>query len=97
MIERLNETERATALGGLRFWKYDESKAGIFRQFSFADFAEAFAFMTRVASLAEEQNHHPEWSNVWNNVDILLSTHDAGGLSANDIKLAIAIDQLVDL
>ena len=65
------------------------------RRFVFADFAEAWGFMTRVALLAEKADHHPEWSNVWNKVDITLSTHDAGGLSARDIELAKAIDRLV--
>jgi 4a-hydroxytetrahydrobiopterin dehydratase len=61
----------------------------------FADFSEAFAFMTRVALLAEKADHHPEWSNVWNRVDILLTTHDAGGLSTRDIAMAQAIDALI--
>ena len=66
-----------------------------FRRFTFADFSEAFAFMTRVALLAEKADHHPEWSNVWNRVDITLTTHDAGGLSARDVDLAKAIGELV--
>ena len=64
-------------------------------RFSFADFSQAFGFMTRVALLAEAADHHPEWSNVWNRVDILLTTHDAGGLSMRDADLARAIDALV--
>ena len=67
----------------------------ITRDFLFADFSEAFAFMTRVALLAEVQDHHPEWSNVWNRVTIALTTHDAGGLSARDVRMAEAIDALV--
>lgn len=59
---------------------------------SFADFNAAFAFMTHVALLAEKADHHPEWSNVWNKVDIVLTTHDAGGLSQHDLSLARAID-----
>ncbi len=66
------------------------------RQFIFKDFSEAFGFMSRVALLAEVQDHHPEWSNVWNRVDILLTTHDAGGLSQRDIRMATAIDALLD-
>ncbi len=96
MIEQLNEEERANALDQLGEWDFDDGRDAITRQFLFADFSEAFAFMTRVALLAETQDHHPEWSNVWNRVDILLTTHDAGGLSARDVALARAIDELVD-
>lgn len=67
---------------------------GIRRTFTFADFVEAFSFMTGVALLAEKADHHPEWSNVWNRVEILLTTHDADGLSQRDIDLARAIDRL---
>ncbi len=67
------------------------------KSFVFADFSEAFAFMTRVAILAEKQNHHPSWSNVYNKVDITLSTHDAGDIvTAKDKKLAKAIDKLIE-
>lgn len=96
MVEQLDEQARADALDSLGEWDYDESRDAITRQFLFADFSEAFAFMTRVALLAESQDHHPEWSNVWNRVDILLTTHDAGGLSERDVKLARAIDALLD-
>jgi 4a-hydroxytetrahydrobiopterin dehydratase len=96
MIEQLSEKERAEALDTLGEWDYDEARDAITRQFVFADFSEAFAFMARVALLAEKADHHPEWSNVWNRVDILLTTHDAGGLSARDVGLARAIDTLVD-
>ena len=64
------------------------------RSFRFADFSAAWAFMSRVALLAEQQDHHPEWSNVYNKVEIALSTHDAGGLTQRDVKLAQAIDAL---
>lgn len=96
MIEPLSDAERADALDGLPDWDLDDARDAIRRSFSFADFSEAFAFMTRVALLAEKANHHPEWSNVWNRVDILLTTHDAGGLSSRDIALAQAIDALVE-
>ncbi len=96
MIEQLDETARAEALDQLGDWDFDDARDAITRQFLFKDFSEAFGFMTRVALLAEMQDHHPEWSNVWNRVDILLTTHDAGGLSARDVKLARAIDALVD-
>ncbi|CAN5405148.1 4a-hydroxytetrahydrobiopterin dehydratase [soil metagenome] len=97
MIEALNEAERADALDELDEWDFDEARDAITRKFVFADFSEAFAFMTRVALLAEKSDHHPEWSNVWNRVDILLTTHDAGGLSHRDVDMAEAIDALVDL
>lgn len=96
MVEQLSPEERATALDRLGEWDVDDARDGIVRQFIFKDFSEAFAFMTRVALLAEVQDHHPEWSNVWNRVDILLTTHDAGGLSQRDIKMATAIDALLD-
>ena len=95
MIEQLNETERAEALDGLPDWDYDEARDAISRTITFADFSEAFAFMTRVALAAEKADHHPEWSNVWNRVEILLTTHDAGGLSHRDIAMAEAIDAML--
>ena len=96
MIEQLDENERAAALDALGDWDYDEARDAITRQFMFADFVEAFGFMTRVAILAEKADHHPEWSNVYNRVEVLLTTHDAGGLSTRDVALAKAIDALVD-
>ena len=95
MIEQLDEDERA-ALDTLGEWDYDEARDAITRSFKFADFVEAFGFMTRVAILAEKADHHPEWSNVYNRVDVLLTTHDAGGLSARDVALATLIDALTD-
>ena len=76
------------ALRELPGWTYDEARGGIARSFRFRDFSEAFAFMTRVALAAEQADHHPEWSNVWNRVDILLTTHSAGGLTQKDVALA---------
>jgi 4a-hydroxytetrahydrobiopterin dehydratase len=96
MIEQLDEDERAAALDQLGEWDFDEARDAITRQFMFADFVEAFGFMTRVAILAEKADHHPEWSNVYNRVEVLLTTHDAGGLSTRDVALAKAIDALVD-
>jgi 4a-hydroxytetrahydrobiopterin dehydratase len=96
MIEQLDEAARAQALDELGDWDYDDARDAITRQFLFKDFSEAFGFMARVALLAEVQDHHPEWSNVWNRVDILLTTHDAGGLSARDVAMAQAIDRLVE-
>ena len=94
-IEPLSEAEREDALEGLPDWDFDDNRDAITRTFTFADFSEAFAFMTRVALAAEKADHHPEWSNVWNRVEIALTTHDAGGLSHRDIEMAEAIDALV--
>ena len=90
----LTQSERDEALAGLVGWKHDERRNGIAKSFTFADFGEAFAFMTRVALAAEKADHHPEWSNVWNRVDILLSTHSDGGVTAKDVKLAAKIDAI---
>lgn len=95
MVEPLSETERAEALDGLPDWDYDEARDAIVRRVAFGDFAEAFGFMARVAILAEKANHHPEWSNVYNRVEVLLTTHDAGGLSHRDVDLAAAIDGIL--
>ena len=85
----------AAALSQLEGWAPVAEKDAIGKTFKFADFNEAFGFMTRVALLAEKADHHPEWSNVWNRVDVLLTTHDAGGLSTRDIQMAQAIDALI--
>jgi 4a-hydroxytetrahydrobiopterin dehydratase len=90
----LTASEREEALAGLAGWSPDEGRNGIARSFTFADFGEAFAFMTRVALAAEKADHHPDWSNVWNRVDILLSTHSAGGITAKDMKLAARIEAI---
>lgn len=92
---KLGTKEREAALGRLKGWVYDEGKDAISHEFKFKDFSEAFAFMTRVALLAQAADHHPEWSNVYNKVSIALSTHDAGGLTAKDVSLAEAIDRLL--
>lgn len=91
-IAQLTETERAAALAALPEWSLRADGLAITRTFRFADFAEAFGFMTRVAILAEKADHHPEWFNVYNRVEITLTTHDAGGLSQRDVALAGAID-----
>jgi 4a-hydroxytetrahydrobiopterin dehydratase len=96
MIEQLTENERAAVLDLLIEWDFDEARDALTRRFVFADFSEAFGFMTRVAMLADKADHHPEWSNIYNRVDILLTTHDAGGLSVRDVEMATAIDKLVD-
>ncbi len=95
MVARLTEGLRNESLAALPGWSWDAERDAITRRFTFQDFNQAFAFMTRVALLAEKADHHPEWSNVWNRVDILLTTHDAGGLSTRDIQMAQAIDALL--
>jgi 4a-hydroxytetrahydrobiopterin dehydratase len=92
MVEKLTPAERERLLPTLDGWAADAARDGIRKSYRFADFTQAFAFMTRVALLAEKADHHPEWSNVYNRVDVLLTTHDAGGLSMRDIALAQAID-----
>ena len=93
-ILKLDDAARALALSQLPHWSYDPEALGIRRSLRFSDFAEAFGFMTRVAILAEKADHHPEWFNVYNRVEILLTTHDAGGMSDRDVALAQAIDAI---
>ena len=95
MATRLTDTERAALPGTLPGWELADGHEAIVRCFQFRDFNQAWGFMNRVALLAESQNHHPEWSNVYNRVRIELSTHDAGGLTDNDVKLARAINALL--
>ena len=90
----MTETERQEALAALPGWIHDAERDAIRKSFRFADFGEAFAFMTRVALEAEKADHHPDWSNVWNKVDILLTTHSAGGLTARDVELARRIEAI---
>jgi 4a-hydroxytetrahydrobiopterin dehydratase len=94
-IPQLTDTERGAALAELPDWVLRGDGLAIQRRFTFADFSEAFAFMTRVALLAEKADHHPEWANVWNRVEVTLTTHDAGGLSRRDVDMARGIDRLV--
>ena len=94
MIAKLTDAERQAALAELGHWKRAENRDAIERSFKFKNFNEAWGFMNRVALLAEKDDHHPEWFNVYNRVDILLSTHDCDGLSARDVKLAKAIDKV---
>ncbi|HEY9010651.1 MAG TPA: 4a-hydroxytetrahydrobiopterin dehydratase, partial [Devosia sp.] len=91
---KLTSAVRDAALRSLGGWRHDPAADTITREFKFRDFSEAFAFMTRVALLAQAADHHPEWSNVYNRVTITLSTHSAGGLTEKDVKLAAAIDKL---
>ena len=96
MTERLSDTERKTMLDPLleTGWHLLDGRDAITKTYAFSDFTEAFAFMTRAAMWAEKWNHHPEWTNIWNRVTVTLTTHDVGGLSAQDVKLARKLDQL---
>ena len=95
MVQKLDEDARSVLLARFPEWAHEPKRDAITRRFQFADFAQAFGFMASVAILAEKMDHHPEWSNVYNRVDILLTTHDADGLSVRDEKLAEAIEALV--
>lgn len=92
MVEKLDEAARAALADALPDWTLDGEH--LKRSYRFKDFNQAWGFMARVALLAEVQDHHPEWFNVYNRVEIALTTHDAGGLSARDVRLAKAIDAL---
>lgn len=94
-IARLSDAARAALPTTLPLWTLVDGRDAIRREFRFRDFNEAWGFMSRVALLAEKHDHHPEWFNVWASVRIELSTHDAGGLSDRDIRLAQAIDALL--
>ena len=94
-IARLTDAERDAALARLPQWTLRDDGLAIVRKLKFSDFGEAFGFMTRVAIAADKADHHPEWCNVYNRVEITLTTHDAGGLSARDVALAEAIDAMV--
>ena len=91
---KLSGKTRSDALAALKDWKEIPGRDAIQRSLKFADFNQAWGFMTRVALAAEKADHHPEWSNVYNKVEIVLSTHDAGGLSEKDVALAKFIDSL---
>ena len=95
---KISAEERQAALSDLPLWTWEEAAAGqaeaIARSFRFRTFAEAFAFMTRVALAAEKADHHPDWSNSWNRVEISLTTHSEGGVTRRDVELAQAIDAI---
>jgi 4a-hydroxytetrahydrobiopterin dehydratase len=95
MVVKLSAKDRDAAMARLNGWIYDEATDALSHQFKFKDFSEAFAFMTRVALLAQAADHHPDWSNAYNKVSISLSTHSAGGVTENDIALAAEIDKLL--
>ncbi len=94
-IEPLPPGARARLVAILPGWRVLPDRDAIARDFKFQDFSAAWGFMARVALLAEQRDHHPEWSNVYNRVSVTLTTHDAGGLSERDVGLAQAIDALV--
>ncbi len=88
MADKLNDAQRAELLPKLDGWSLVDGRDAIKKTFTFKDFNQAFGFMTRVAMVAEQMDHHPEWFNVYKTVEITLSTHDAGGLTELDVKLA---------
>jgi 4a-hydroxytetrahydrobiopterin dehydratase len=92
--QKLSGQARDSALARLKGWREAEGRDAITKKFVFADFNAAFGFMTRAALVAEKLNHHPEWFNVYKNVEVTLSTHDAGGLTELDVKLAEAMDRI---
>lgn len=93
MAEKLSGAARAEALAGMDGWHEADGRDAIQKTFQFKDFNAAFGFMGRVAMKAEKMDHHPEWFNVYNRVEVTLATHDAGGLTAKDIKLAVFMDK----
>ncbi len=94
MAQKLAGEARKAALGRLKGWSEVQGRDAITKKFVFADFNQAFGFMTRAALVAEKLDHHPEWFNVYKNVEVTLSTHDAGGLTDLDVKLAEAMDKI---
>ena len=94
MPSKLTAPERSALAATVPAWRVTDAGDAITRDFRFRDFAEAWAFLSRVALLAEKQDHHPDWRNVYNRVTITLSTHDAGGLTGRDVALARAIDAI---
>ena len=97
MAQKLDEAARKGLAQRLPSWRMVDGRDALQRTFKFKDFSEAFGFMARVALLAETQDHHPEWSNVYNKVDVVLSTHSAGGLTELDVKLAQKMDLIAKL
>ena len=94
MAQKLDNAARKSALAKLNGWSEVSGRDAITRKFTFKNFSEAFGFMSRVALAAEKMDHHPEWSNVYKTVEVTLSTHDAGGLTELDVKLAEAMDKI---
>jgi 4a-hydroxytetrahydrobiopterin dehydratase len=94
MAQKLSGEARNTAIGKLEGWREVEGRDAISRKFTFRDFNEAFGFMARAALVAEKLDHHPEWFNVYNKVEVTLATHDAGGVTERDVRLAQAMNDL---
>ena len=94
MIAKLSQSERLAVLAELSNWRLVEGRDAIARTFVFSDFVEAFGFMTQAALIAERMDHHPEWSNVYKTVNVVLTTHDAGGLTPRDVARARAMDKI---
>jgi 4a-hydroxytetrahydrobiopterin dehydratase len=94
MVEKLSGEPRKSALKGLSGWHEVAGRDAIERTFTFKDFNEAFGFMARSALVAEKNDHHPEWRNVYKTVEVVLSTHDAGGVTSLDIELAQAMNAI---
>ncbi len=94
MAQRLADVARRSAVAALSGWSEVAGREAITKTYKFSDFSAAFGFMVRAALVAEKMDHHPEWFNVWNRVEVTLSTHDAGGLTQLDIDLAAAMDRL---
>ncbi len=94
MVERLSADARKQALGKLKGWSDVPGRDAIGKTFTFKDFNEAFGFMTRAALVAEKADHHPEWKNIYKTVEVVLSTHDSGGVTAKDIALAEAMNAI---
>jgi 4a-hydroxytetrahydrobiopterin dehydratase len=94
MMEKLSAEARKTALKGLSGWQEAKGRDAIERTFTFKDFNEAFGFMSRAALVAEKSDHHPEWRNVYKTVEVVLSTHDAGGVTSRDVDLAKAMNAI---
>lgn len=91
---KLPPEERTNAIAALPGWSEADNRDAIFKSFKFRDFSAAFGFMARVALVAEKMNHHPEWSNVYNRVDVTLTTHDADGVTGLDVELAKAMNEI---
>jgi 4a-hydroxytetrahydrobiopterin dehydratase len=96
MADKLTDEQRNTALADLPEWQLVDGRDAITRTFRFKDFSAAFGFMTRVALIAEKLDHHPEWFNVYNRVEVTLATHDAGSLTQLDVKLASAMNDFAE-
>ena len=97
MVQQLSADARRTALTKLKGWSEVDGRDAIARTFVFKDFNEAFGFMTRAALVAEKNDHHPEWRNVYKTVEVVLTTHDAGGVTWRDVALAEAMNRIAGI